>query len=59
MPTPLVTKCAFGGEGLSTLYITTCLRGRDPTLDPMAGHLYQVETNFRGVLPDLLELPRT
>ncbi|MDV2983710.1 UNVERIFIED_CONTAM: SMP-30/gluconolactonase/LRE family protein [Methylobacteriaceae bacterium AG10] len=59
MPTPLVTKCAFGGEGLSTLYITTCLRGRDPTLDPMAGHLYQVETNFRGVLPDLLELPQT
>lgn len=48
VPTPLVTKCAFGGPDLSTLYITTCLRGRDPTDDPMAGHLFVVETGFRG-----------
>ncbi|GEO97964.1 SMP-30/gluconolactonase/LRE family protein [Methylobacterium haplocladii] len=48
VPTALVTKCAFGGPDLSTLYITTCLRGRDPTIDPMAGHLFAVETEFRG-----------
>lgn len=48
VPTPLVTKCAFGGPSLSTLYITTAARGRDPTLDPMAGHLFAVETEFRG-----------
>ena len=59
MPTPLVTKSTFGGEDLSTLYVTTCLRGRDPRLDPMAGHLYQVETQFRGLPASLLELPQT
>ncbi|UYW26357.1 SMP-30/gluconolactonase/LRE family protein [Methylorubrum extorquens] len=59
MPTPLVTKCAFGGDDLSTLYVTTCLRGRDPTLEPMAGHLYKVETGFRGFPANLLALPQT
>lgn len=49
MPTALVTKCTFGGPDLTTLYVTTCLRGRDPTLDPMAGHLYAVETGIRGL----------
>ncbi|MDR7036300.1 sugar lactone lactonase YvrE [Methylobacterium sp. BE186] len=48
VPTALVTKCAFGGADLSTLYITTCRRGRDPALDPMAGHVFRVETEFRG-----------
>ena len=48
VPTRFVTKCAFGGQDLSTLYITTALRGGDPTLDPMAGHLFVVETAFRG-----------
>ncbi|HJE22718.1 MAG TPA: SMP-30/gluconolactonase/LRE family protein [Methylorubrum populi] len=57
IPTPLVTKCAFGGPDLSTLYITTCLRGRDPTLEPMAGHLYQVETECRGFAANPLDLP--
>ena len=56
VPTPLVTKCAFGGPDLSTLYITTCLRGRDPTLEPMAGHLYQVEAGVRGFAANLLDL---
>ena len=56
MPTPLVTKCAFGGDDLTTLYVTTCLRGRDPTIEPMAGHLYQVETDFRGIPANLWKL---
>ncbi|WP_336485330.1 SMP-30/gluconolactonase/LRE family protein [Methylobacterium nigriterrae] len=48
VPTALVTKCAFGGADLATLYITTCRRGRDPTLDPMAGHVFAVEAGVRG-----------
>ncbi|MGU3540651.1 SMP-30/gluconolactonase/LRE family protein [Methylobacterium sp. A54F] len=48
VPTALVTKCAFGGPDLTTLYITTCLRDRDPTIDIMAGHVFAVETEFRG-----------
>lgn len=49
MPTDLVTKCAFGGPDLATLYVTTCLRGRDPKLHPMAGHLFAIPTDIRGV----------
>lgn len=48
VPTDLVTKCTFGGPDLSTLYITTALRGRDPAKHPAAGHLYVVETDCRG-----------
>lgn len=57
MPTPLVTKCAFGEPDLTTLYVTTCRRGRDPKLDPMAGHLYRVETAVRGLPATRLDLP--
>jgi sugar lactone lactonase YvrE len=48
VPTAQVTKCAFGGPDLTTLYITTAAIGRDPSLDPMAGHLFAVETGIRG-----------
>lgn len=57
MPTALVTKCAFGGPDLSTLYVTTCRRGRDPQIDPMAGHLFRIETPFRGLPANLYERP--
>ncbi|MEH3145290.1 MAG: SMP-30/gluconolactonase/LRE family protein [Methylobacterium frigidaeris] len=53
MPTALVTKCTFGGPDLSVLYVTTCLRGRDPTIDPMAGHLFVLETGIRGLASHL------
>ncbi|AWN39419.1 SMP-30/gluconolactonase/LRE family protein [Methylobacterium durans] len=53
VPTALVTKCAFGGPDLSTLFITTCRRGRDPALDPMAGHVFRVDTEFRGFAANL------
>ena len=49
VPTAQVTKCAFGGDDLSTLYITTAARGHDPHIDPMAGHLFRVEAGVRGV----------
>lgn len=50
MPTPQVTKCAFGGPDLTTLYVTTAAIGRDPERDPLAGHLFSVATDgIRGV----------
>ena len=49
VPTAQVTKCAFGGPDLTTLYITTAGIGRDPQIDPMAGHLFAVETGIRGL----------
>lgn len=56
-PTDLVTKCAFGGPDLSTLYITTCLRGRDPVAEPMAGHVYALETAFKGFAGTVFRRP--
>jgi sugar lactone lactonase YvrE len=49
VPTAQVTKCAFGGPDLTTLYITTAGIGRDPHIDPMAGHLFAVDAGIRGL----------
>jgi sugar lactone lactonase YvrE len=49
VPARQVTKCAFGGPDLTTLYITTAAIGRDPGEDPMAGHVFAVETGIGGV----------
>ncbi len=49
VPTAQVTKCAFGGPNLETLYITTAAEGRDPHIDVMAGHVFAVETGIRGL----------
>ncbi|MGJ3262552.1 MAG: SMP-30/gluconolactonase/LRE family protein [Salinarimonas sp.] len=54
LPTPDVTKAAFGGPDLSTLYVATAARARPH--DPMAGHLFRVETDARG-LPAQLFAP--
>lgn len=48
VPTAQVTKCAFGGPDMTTLFITTAGIGRDPVIDPMAGHVFAVETGIRG-----------
>jgi sugar lactone lactonase YvrE len=55
VPTAQVTKCAFGGPDLTTLYITTAAIGRDPTIDPMAGHLFAVETGIKGQQSHIFE----
>ena len=55
VPTAQVTKCAFGGPDLTTLYITTAAIGRDPHIDVMAGHLFKVETGIRGLQAHLFE----
>ena len=49
VPTAQVTKCAFGGPDLTTLYITTAAIGRDPHIDPMAGHVFAVEAGVTGL----------
>ncbi len=56
VPTAQVTKCAFGGPDLTTLYITTASVGHDPHIDPMAGHLFKVETGgIRGQRATIFE----
>jgi len=55
VPTAQVTKCAFAGPELSTLYITTAAIGHDPHIDPMAGHLFVVETSIRGMRANIFE----
>lgn len=56
IPTAQVTKCAFGGPDLATLYITTAAVGRGPDLDPMAGHLFAVPTEgIRGLPAGIFE----
>lgn len=55
MPTAQVTKCAFGGPDLTSLYVTTAAIGRDCHIDPMAGHLFRVETGIRGLKANIFE----
>ena len=55
VPTAQVTKCAFGGPDFTTLYITTAGINRDPVIDPMAGHLFVVETGIRGLAANVFE----
>ncbi len=56
VPTAQVTKCAFGGPDLSTLYITTASIGHDPHVDPMAGHLFKLDTGgIRGMKTNIFE----
>lgn len=53
--TAQVTKCAFGGPELTTLYVTTAAIGRDPHIDPMAGHLYSSECGIRGLRSNIFK----
>lgn len=57
VPTAQVSKVAFGGPDLTTLYMTTAATGRDREIDPMAGHVFAVETGIRGRPADLVRLP--
>lgn len=54
LPASNVTNVAFGGTELTTLYITTASTGLDDAQraqQPLAGALFEVETNVRGVAP--------
>ncbi|KPM53601.1 gluconolactonase [Frankia sp. R43] len=55
LPVPRVTACAFGGDRLDTLYITTSQRHTDLTRYPAAGAVFAAAAGVRGqpVLPFL------
>jgi sugar lactone lactonase YvrE len=49
--TPHVTSCAFGGDDLGDLFITTTQEGLDPAVDLLAGALFEVDPEVRGLPP--------
>lgn len=52
MPVSNVTKCAFGGERLERLFITTARKGLDATTlasQPLAGGLFEADVGYRGM----------
>ncbi|WP_432180091.1 SMP-30/gluconolactonase/LRE family protein [Streptomyces sp. NBC_00063] len=48
IPAGCPTSCCFGGNGGRELYVTTSRYRRDTRLDPNAGALFAVQTNFQG-----------
>jgi len=55
MPAARVTSCAFGGENLDELYVTTArkeLSERDLREQPNAGGLFRVRPGVRGLIAD-------
>jgi sugar lactone lactonase YvrE len=50
MPTPRPTACAFGGERLDVLYITSASDGVPPMDAAMAGHLFTIEPGVQGTV---------
>jgi xylono-1,5-lactonase len=52
LPTRFVTSCAFGGDDLQTLFITTASNDLTPqqkVQEPLAGGLYSVQLDVRGL----------
>ncbi|NNM70990.1 SMP-30/gluconolactonase/LRE family protein [Enterovirga aerilata] len=56
IPTAQVTKPAFGGPDLTTLYVTTAAKGRDAEIDPMAGHVFAFEVGIRGLPAEICRI---
>jgi L-arabinonolactonase len=56
LPVSQPTSCAFGGPGLSTLYITSARIGLDPrqlAREPLAGSIFAVDAGIGGLpVPD-------
>jgi sugar lactone lactonase YvrE len=50
LPASRVTSCAFGGDALDELWITTALPD-DPASEPAAGGLFRVRPGVRGLAP--------
>jgi sugar lactone lactonase YvrE len=63
VPAPHVTSCAFGGEGLRTLLITTAYDGMDDAAlkeAPLSGHVFAIERAIPGLktsIPSAQHLP--
>lgn len=52
LPVPRPTSCAFGGQDLRTLYVTSAsigLSAQELIAAPLAGGLFAIKTNSRGV----------
>ncbi|MCZ4354692.1 SMP-30/gluconolactonase/LRE family protein [Roseovarius aestuarii] len=52
LPVSQVTSCAFGGENMSTLFITTAredMTEEDIRREPLAGGIFAIETDTTGV----------
>lgn len=56
MPTAQVTKVAFGGPELTTIFVTTAARGRDLETDLMAGHVLAFDAGIRGMPAELCRM---
>jgi sugar lactone lactonase YvrE len=51
VPTSRPTACAFGGEKLDTLYVTSARYGTDNAADHLAGDLFEIESGAQGLPP--------
>jgi sugar lactone lactonase YvrE len=54
LPVSHVTSCAFGGDDLADLYVTTARAGLGPEqlgAEPLAGGLFRCRPGVRGLLP--------
>jgi sugar lactone lactonase YvrE len=49
VPASKVTACAFGGERLDQLFITTSQENVDTREDPLAGALFRADVGVRGL----------
>jgi sugar lactone lactonase YvrE len=49
VPPRQVTACAFGGDRLDELYLTTSRENLPPDVDPLAGSLFRAEVGIRGL----------
>ncbi|WP_309127320.1 SMP-30/gluconolactonase/LRE family protein [Microbacterium sp.] len=49
LPVPQVSACTFGGDDLSTLYITTSAQGLPPDHGTQAGSVFSVPLGIRGL----------
>jgi xylono-1,5-lactonase len=50
LPARRVTSCAFGGEDLSSLFITTAIDETSPNGD-LGGHVFKLKVSRTGVIP--------
>lgn len=48
VPVAKTTACAFGGDALDELYITTSRQGLAPSDEPAAGSLFRADVGVRG-----------
>jgi sugar lactone lactonase YvrE len=60
LPVPMPTNCAFGGDDLSVLYVTSTWIRLPPGLSaqaPASGQLIAVQTDTRGQTPARFRKP--